>query len=337
MARQEQHHVGSGKAYYIEALHKEAGGGDNLSVSIDGVLPIPDSMLSPFAVAGAPTILSQPRDAAVMSGGTARFSVGLDLPPGVTLTSIQWQKNGVALTNSDTPDLAIPAVSADNGAKFKAVVTTSAGTLTSADAALTVSRLTSDYTPGIVKFEVYNDISGTSVDQLTSNPKYIDGTPDDIRLLGAIASPLNYGESYGASISGFIIPPTSGQYRFFLRSDDASQLWLSEDEKPANAVLVAEENTCCNPFTEPESLRTTDPVTMIAGKKYAFFALLKEGGGDDFVQVAARKEGDTTPAASLLPLSGAWIGANAKPSLGDPQIVQQPQSFRNWLKGVLEC
>ena len=98
----------AGKAYYIEALQKEGGGGDNLSVSIDALVPIPDSMLSPFAVAGAPTILAQPRDEAVMAGGTARFSVGLDLPPGVTLTGIQWQKNGVDITNSVTagPDAA---------------------------------------------------------------------------------------------------------------------------------------------------------------------------------------------------------------------------------------
>ena len=98
-------------------------------------------------------------------------------------------------------------------------------------------------------------------------------------------------------------------------------------------MLVAEENTCCNPFTEPDSLRTTDPITMVAGKKYAFFALLKEGGDGDFVQVAARKEGDNTPASSLLPLSGAWIGANAKPSLGDPQITQQPQGLPQLVEG----
>ena len=36
----------AGQAYYIEALFKEGGGGDNLSVSLDGVDPIPGAMLS---------------------------------------------------------------------------------------------------------------------------------------------------------------------------------------------------------------------------------------------------------------------------------------------------
>src|SRR6266567_7731161 len=38
----------AGKAYYIEALSKEGGGGDNLSVSIDAVDPIPGAQLSSF-------------------------------------------------------------------------------------------------------------------------------------------------------------------------------------------------------------------------------------------------------------------------------------------------
>ncbi len=37
-----------GKPYYIEALMKQGGGGDNLSVSIDGVTPIPGNLLSSF-------------------------------------------------------------------------------------------------------------------------------------------------------------------------------------------------------------------------------------------------------------------------------------------------
>lgn len=70
-----------GRAYYIEALQKEGGGGDNLSVSIDGGTPIDGIYLSPFVTATGPTILSQPADAYVYAGGTATFAVGIDVPP----------------------------------------------------------------------------------------------------------------------------------------------------------------------------------------------------------------------------------------------------------------
>jgi hypothetical protein len=72
----------------------------------------------------------------------------------------------------------------------------------------------------------------------------------------------------------------------------------------------------------------------VAGKKYAFYALLKEGGGGDYLQVAVRKEGDTTPASALTPIPSSWLGANAKPDLGDPQIDKQPPATLQLVEGT---
>lgn len=324
-----------GKAYYIEALVKEGGGGDNLAVAvmdpqgaIDATLPIPGAYLSPFGASSAAKILAQPKNAAVYAGGTANFSVGLDLPPNVSVTSTKWQKNGVDIPDSDSTTLALKTASADNGAKIKAIITTSAGVLTSEEAILTVATFAPEFAQGVVKFEAFTGIGGTAVDALVNDPKYLDNTPDDMRLIAGIDSPNAYGDNYGAKVSGFIIPPTSGDYRFFIRSDDASQLWLSTDDKEANAQMIAEETGCCNAFTEPDAgtTRTSEPVSLVAGRKYAFYALVKEGGGGDYLQVAARKEGDTTPASGLTPLSGAWVGVNAKPNMGDPVITEQPKA-----------
>ena len=182
------------------------------------------------------------------------------------------------------------------------------------------------FTAGVVKFEAYKDITGTPVDNLVSSDKFTAGTPDEVIFLGAIDTPNGYAENYGAKVSGFIAPKESGNYRFFLRSDDASQLFLSKDETEANAVMIAEETACCNAFTEPDSPRTSDPIALAAGKRYAFYAYLKEGGGGDYLQVAWRKDGDTTAAAALRPISGDLIGAIIDPNQGKPIIVKQPVS-----------
>lgn len=329
-----------GRPYYIEALMKEGGGGDNLAVAvldpqstIDSTLPIPGNRLSPFDASSQARILSQPEDAAVYAGGIANFSVGLDLPPGVTVTSTRWTKNGADIPDSNTQSLALPATAADNGARIQAIVTTSAGTLTSEEAILTVATLTPEFAQGVVRFEAFTGISGTAIDSLVNDPKYTDNTPDDTRLIAGLDTPNAYGDNYGARVSGFITPPESGNYRFFIRSDDASQFWLSPDTNPANAVLIAEETDCCDPFVEPDTpnddgltLPTSEPQNLVAGNRYAFYALLKEGGGGDYLQVAARREGSTTPASALTPLSGSWVGVNAKPNLGEPVITQQPQA-----------
>lgn len=331
----------AGRAYYIEALAKEGGGGDNLSVSIDGALPIPGDRLSPFAPSAAARILAQPQDATAYDGSIAQFFVGLELPPGTTLTSIEWQKNGVAIPDSNTTDLSLPLTAADNDATIRAVVTTSTGTLTSEEATVSVATLTTEFAQGVVKFEAYRDIGGgVAVFDLVSSDKYIAGTPDDVRLLGSLNWPdAGYADNYGAKVSGFIIPPETGSYRFFIRADDAAELWLSQTTNEADAVLIASEAvTCCEAFKEPDDtlapdFETSAPQNLQGGTRYAFYLLFKEGGGGDWFQVAARREGDSTPATALTPLSGTWIGANVKPSLGEPQITTQPQSFPQLLQG----
>ncbi len=188
---------------------------------------------------------------------------------------------------------------------------------------------------GVVKFSYYGDGDsglGTSVESLTSNPKY-PATPDQVGALYNLNSrdyfPDDSHENYGATIEGYLTPTESGSYRFFIYSDDSSELWLSTDDKEANLALIAQETGCCNNFTEPaathdEMPRTSDPIALVAGKNYFIRMLYKEGGGGDYGQVAWRKEGDTTPAGSLRPISGKFLSAAAElPLPADGVITTQ--------------
>ncbi|MEO8428033.1 MAG: hypothetical protein ABI651_13060, partial [Verrucomicrobiota bacterium] len=330
--------VTKGKPYYFEAVGTEFGGGDNTAVAFryegdpdfaDGDKPILGQYLSPFSIPTAPTILGQPQDATVYAGSTATFSVAVDAPPTVTVSNIKWTKNGADVPNSDSPTLSVTAAAADDGAKFKAFITTSAGNLQSSDATLFVSTFTSEFALGVVKFEAWINIAGTAVSGLLDDAHYAD-PPDDVRLLPGIDTPNGWADNYGARVTGFIIPAESASYDFFIRSDDASQFFLSTSEKapdPAMDLVTAEETGCCDAYHEtgngdPET--TQAPIALVAGKRYAFLAFVKEGGGGDYVQVAMRKVGDPTPAGSLKPISGTLVGANARPTKGDPQITQQP-------------
>lgn len=288
-------------------------------------------MLSPFGVATQASIKLHPKDAFVYKGGSATFVVGFDIPPPATLTSIKWQKNGVDIPDSNASSITLNGLtSADNNSKIKAIITYSNGTLTSNEATLYVSEFTNEFAVGVVKFEAYHNISGTAVEALKAESKF-PASPDNVQLLTAIDTPNGYGENYGARVTGFIVPPKTASYNFFIRSDDASELFISSNETPPDvntATPVAAETGCCAAFLEPGDgveETTAIPIAMVAGRKYAFVALLKEAGGGDYLQVAAREDGVTTPAAaSLTPLTGKWIGANAKPSVGTVQITKQP-------------
>ena len=331
--------VTQGKPYYIEGVGTEFGGGDNLAIAFryegdpdfeDGAKPILGKYLSPLSLPSAATIIGQPKDATVYVGSTASFSVAVDAPPGVTVTSTKWTKNGADVPDSDSSSISVTGVTAaDDGAKYKAIITTSAGTLTSSEATLYVSAFTSDFAVGVVKFEAWTGIGSTAVSALLEDAHYAD-KPDDTRLLTGIDTPNGLADNYGARVSGFIIPAEGGSYDFFIRSDDASQFFLSTSEKapdPATDTVIAEEIGCCDAFHatgngDPETSQA--PIALVAGKKYAFLAFVKEGGGGDYLQVAMRKVGDATPAGSLKPISGNLVGANARPTKGEPQITKQP-------------
>jgi hypothetical protein len=130
----------AGQAYYIEAVFKEGTGGDNLSVSIDAVSPIPGSMLSSFDQAsGAAAITTQPVSQSVEEGSPVTFTAAAAGTPPYTF---QWKRNGVDIgAPSTNPSYTIDRASrADNGARFSVTVTGGQGTATSAEATLTVNN-----------------------------------------------------------------------------------------------------------------------------------------------------------------------------------------------------
>jgi hypothetical protein len=183
---------------------------------------------------------------------------------------------------------------------------------------------------GFLKFESYLGIPGVAVQALFDDPRFIAGTPDVVGFVSAFDSrsiyPTDANENYGARISGFFTPTQSGDYRFFSRSDDASQLFLSTNFDPANASQIAEEPGCCNGFLEPPAGQTSEPQSLAANTPYFIQLFYKEGGGGDFGQVAVRREGDATPAGSLLPIRGDFISTYADPDAASITIGSAPAS-----------
>jgi hypothetical protein len=92
--------------------------------------------------ATAPTISTQPGNVSVVSGNTATFTISAG---GMAPLSYQWQKNGTAVSGATAMNYTTPAESvADTGAKFAVVVKNSSGSVTSANATLTVTAASPD-------------------------------------------------------------------------------------------------------------------------------------------------------------------------------------------------
>ncbi len=165
-----------------------------------------------------------------------------------------------------------------------------------------VTALTSDVNyPNAPQTDAY--ITAFDTDQITG------GDLNNNPLFGVL------GDNYGDVVSGWITPTVTGEYTFFLWSDDGGELDMSSDANPGNAGMIAYESSAGTGFVETNSvsppLRDSSPIPLTAGQPYYIQTLHAEGGGGDYVKVAWRISTDSTPAANLLPIPGSYLSAIA--------------------------
>jgi hypothetical protein len=93
--------------------------------------------LTVTAVAGPPSITTQPASQTVVASQTATFQVTAS---GASPLSYQWSKNGTAVPGATSTTYTTPATAtSDSGSRFTVVVSNSAGNVTSNAATLTVT------------------------------------------------------------------------------------------------------------------------------------------------------------------------------------------------------
>jgi hypothetical protein len=85
--------------------------------------------------------------------------------------------------------------------------------------------------------DTWTDINGESIVDLMSGTDNLAKAPNKSERLGSLleAEPF-IGDNYGSRMWGWLVPPVTGNYTFWIASDDAGELWLSIDDDPANKV-----------------------------------------------------------------------------------------------------
>lgn len=132
------------------------------ALSADGVAVWGSKVAAPYT-ATAPVILTQPANQTATTRSRVILTVGANsLPP----PSYQWQKNGVAIPGATGNTYAIASATAADAGSYSVVVTNSAGTVTSASAALTVVPAAAPDAPG----QAGGFASGTTTVTLTWQP-----------------------------------------------------------------------------------------------------------------------------------------------------------------------
>ncbi|MGV3588960.1 MAG: nucleoside hydrolase-like domain-containing protein [Adhaeribacter sp.] len=134
---------------------------------------------------------------------------------------------------------------------------------------------------GTILREQWNNIYGTAIVSIPLN-----NAPSSTSYLNLFEGPTNVADNYGSRIRGYICPPQTGNYTFFIAGDDHSELWLSTDENPVNKRKIAGVNGWTDPreWNKYSSQRSV-AIRLESGKRYYIEALQKDGAGGDNLAV----------------------------------------------------
>lgn len=158
--------------------------------------------------------------------------------------------------------------------------------------------------PGKLTREVWNNIAGGKVEDLTALARF-HGGPDVVSLVGGAAAPSNAGSNYGQRLRGYVTAPVTGDYTFWESGDDSAELLLSPDTDKFGAERVAWHGGWTG-LRQWDKFATQQSavIRLAAGQKCYMELRHKEDGGADHLALAWAYD-EVQPAVNLALLSGA--------------------------------
>ena len=134
----------------------------------------------------------------------------------------------------------------------------------------------------------------------TNINKFIIGQPDGIAYEKYFGYSTNLGntslDNYMGRLISYFVPPTTGNYKFYVRSDDSSVFFMNTNA--ANSTDPAgKREFYFNPAYQPAAgayVLAAQNISRVAGQRYYMESMWREGGGGDGVTVAVRAQGDAS-------------------------------------------
>ncbi|MBC7922074.1 MAG: T9SS type A sorting domain-containing protein, partial [Ferruginibacter sp.] len=150
---------------------------------------------------------------------------------------------------------------------------------------------------GTILREQWNGIEGNAI---TDIPLLT--APASRSQLTSLEAPSEVGDNYGARVRGYICPPQTGAYTFWLATDDDGVLYLSTNEEPANKQRIAaiDDGWATSREWNKYPSQQSALIQLVAGRRYYVEVLQKDSLGGDNLAVGWRTPAMTADAAPVV-------------------------------------
>jgi hypothetical protein len=137
--------------------------------------------------------------------------------------------------------------------------------------------------------EVFLNISGNFINDLLTHPSFPDAPSSRNIMQNFFETPRDIADNYGQRVFTWLEAPVSGLYTFWVSGDDQTQLFLSPDENPTSAMLIAQVPGWTSPREwNKYPQQQSGAVFLQQGQRYYLMVLMKEGFGGDHLSVRWR-------------------------------------------------
>jgi predicted peptidase len=132
----------------------------------------------------------------------------------------------------------------------------------------------------------WREIPGTSLAELLKNPAF-PRYPNQQVYLEQMEIPPNQPGNMATVLRGTLNPPVTGDYTFFIASDNQGELLISKDENRDHIYRIAQVKEWSFPRDwTADPAQQSRPVHLSAGQKYFIEARQKNGSGENHLAVA---------------------------------------------------
>jgi len=208
-----------------------------------------------------------------------------------------------------------------------------------------------------ILWQVWDNLScNNSLDCLTNptNNGAYPANPSAGQILPRFYSPANRANNFGTRMWGYVCAPYTGEYRFYISSDDSSELYLSNSQSPAGAARIANVPGYTNYREQWDKYANQEsPVQVLnAGQLYYIEARHIESSGNDYVEVGWTGPGISSASPQVIaqtyllpasPLPTLSPSPTPPPSCdilinrGDPErlaIMNQGDQLQSFLRNI---
>lgn len=249
---------------------------------------------------------------------------------GGSITKVVFYNGATIIGTATTSPYTITWNNVSNGTYTITAIATDNSAQTTTSEAIVIGVSANQCTAtGTIGRDQWDNTTGTAI--VTS---LLATTPTSTSTLMIFEGPADVGDDYQSRIRGYVCPPLTGTYTFWIASDDNSELWLSTNDQPANKVLISQVSDYTNVRgwdDNPE--QKSAAITLQAGTKYYIEAVHKEGGGGDHLAVGWQLPGGS--------FERPIIGARLSPytAVQDPNVVgtfYQDCNYGGYAKDLLK-